>query len=58
MIIAAVQTGVAGRDVPLRGDVLVIKDRVGHLTTWGRIVATTQRRAFAARMTLKYAIAD
>lgn len=35
MIIAAVQTGVAGRDVPLRGDVLVIKDRVGHLTTWG-----------------------
>ena len=53
MTIAAVPTGVAVLDVPHRGDVLVIKERVGHLTTRGRPMATTPRRVSVARVVLK-----
>lgn len=53
MTIAAVPTGATGLDVPHRGDVLVIKERVGNLTTPGSPVATTRRRDFAARAALK-----
>ena len=56
MTIAAVPTGTTGLDVPPRGDVLVIKERVGHLTTRGRPMATTLRRVFVARADLGYAI--
>ena len=49
MTIAAVPMGAAVLDVPRRGDVLVIKERVGNLTTPGDPVATTRRRDFAAR---------
>lgn len=41
MTIAAVPMGAAVLDVPRRGDVLVIKERVGNLTTPGSPVATT-----------------
>ena len=53
MTIAAVPMGAAVLDVPRRGDVLVIKERVGNLTTPGSPVATTRRRDFAARAALK-----
>ncbi len=53
MTITAVPMGIAVLGVPLRGDALVIKERVGHLTTLGRLVAMTPRRASAARMVLK-----
>ena len=49
MTIAAVPMGAAVLDVPRRGDVLVIKERVGNLTTPGSPVATTRRRDFASR---------
>lgn len=48
MTIAAAPTGVAVLDVPHRGDVLVIKERVGHLTTRGRPMATTPHRVSVA----------
>lgn len=48
MTITAVPMGIAVLGVPLRGDALVIKERVGHLTTPGRPVAMTPRRASAA----------
>lgn len=53
MTIAAVPMGAAVLDVPRRGDVLVIKERVGNLTTPGSPVATTRGRDFAARAALK-----
>lgn len=53
MTIAAVSMGAAVLDVPRRGGVLVIKERVGNLTTPGSPVATTRRRDFAARAVLK-----
>ena len=56
MTIAAVPTGAVGLDVPLRGDVLVIKERVGHLTTRGRPVETTPRLVFVDRVDLGCAI--
>ena len=56
MTIAAVLMGAAVLDVPRRGDVLVIKERVGHLTTRGRPMATTLRRVFVARADLGCAI--
>ena len=55
MTIAAVPMGAAVLDVPHRGDVLVIKERVGNLTTPDSPVATTRRRDFAARAALKCA---
>lgn len=53
MTITAVLMGIAVLGVPLRGDALVIKEQVGHLTTPGRPVAMTPRRASAARMVLE-----
>ena len=53
MTIAAVPMGAVVLDVPHRGDVLVIKERVGNLTTRGRPVATTPHRDFAVRVVLK-----
>lgn len=58
MTIAAVPTGVAVLDVPHRGDVLVIKERVDHLTMRGRPMATTLRRVSVARVVLKYIAPD
>lgn len=52
MTIAAVPMGAAVLDVPRRGDVLVIKEQVGNLTTPGGPAATTRRRDFAARAAL------
>lgn len=47
MTIAAVPMGAAVLDVPRRGDVLVIKERVGNLTTpavpWQRPGVATSR---------------
>lgn len=48
MTIAAHPTGVAVLGVPHRGDALVIKERVGNLTTRGRPMATTPRRVSVA----------
>ena len=53
MTIAAVPMGIVALGVPLRGDALVIKERAGHLTTPGRLVAMTPRHVSVARMVLK-----